>query len=324
MSISSIPATPQTCLICNAPLSFDRARMDRLCGRGECDWRYALLRRQNRVCTVCGRPLATSESAAQVCAAPACRRAAVEDIAQRGQERNQARWEALIQQEIEQAKQLRDRVITAFGVEKPESFPLVVIPAFTAKLVNLPERRRRNFRDHLNTLIGQAAILPDTVPAADREYAASSGLGSTPEAKTVMGMACACCKGLCCEGGGDHAYLDVATVRRYMAEHPDQRPRDVLAAYMDRVGRRTYEGSCIFHQSDGCALSRDMRADLCNRHYCKALGEFRQNLPTEGPVRAFFVSAHYGVVHAAALAHGDQMLVVQGVPPPQASTPTGE
>lgn len=323
MNASFIPATPQTCLICNAPLSFNRARIGQLCGRGECDWRYALLRRQNRVCAVCGRPLSASESAARVCAAPACRRAAVGDVARRAQERNQARWEALIQQEIEQAGQLRDRVINAFGFEKPESFPLVVIPAFAAKLVNLPERRRRNFRDHLTALIGQAAIASETAPAENRERVAPSSPGSdpTPEAQAVMGMACSCCKGLCCEGGGDRAYLDVATVRRYMAEHPDQRPRDVLAAYMDRVGHRTCEGSCIFHRSDGCALSRDMRADLCNRHYCKGLGEFRQNLPAGGPVRAFFVAAHYGAIHAAALVHGNQMLTVQATPPPQTPAP---
>jgi hypothetical protein len=126
-------------------------------------------------------------------------------------------------------------------------------------------------------------------------------------------MACSCCKGRCCEGGADHAYLKVETIRRYRAEHPDQRPRDVLAAYLDRVGHRSYEGSCIFHQGDGCALPRTMRADLCNRHYCKALLEFQRDLPNEGPIRAFFVAAHFGVVQTAALVHDKQMLTVPAV-----------
>lgn len=310
MNISSTAATLQTCSICNAPLSFNRARIGQLCGRRECDWRYSLLRQQNRVCTVCGRPLSEGESANRVCAAPACRRAAVGDIARRVSERNQARWEALIRQEIEQAGQLHDRVMNTFDLREPGSFPLVVIPAFTSRIVNLPERRRRAFRDHLTNLIAQVA-LPSEIPPSDEEGVVASLPDATPEAQAAMGMACSCCKGLCCESGADHAYLKVETIRRYRAEHPDQRPRDVLEAYLGRVGHRTYERSCIFHQSEGCALSRDMRADLCNRHYCKALKEFQQDLPASGgPVRAFFVSAHYGVVQTAALVHENQMLTV--------------
>ena len=218
-----------------------------------------------------------------------------------------------MQQEIEQASRLRDRVMNTFALREPESFPLVVIPAFTAKLVNLPERRRRAFRDHLTNLITQAVLPPET-PSSDREGVIASIPDAAPNAQAAMGMACSCCKGLCCESGADHAYLNVETIRRYRADHPEQRPRDMLAAYLDRVGHRTYEGSCIFHQSDGCALSRDMRADLCNRHYCKALKEFQRDLPaSDGPVRAFFVSAHYGVIQAAALVHENQMLTVPAI-----------
>lgn len=310
---NSTPAATPTCLICNAPLSFNPARTGKLCGRGECEWRYASLRRQKKICVACGRPLADRELPTRICSAPECQRTALAAYGRRVYERNQARSEALIREEIERATRLRDRVMSALDPREPASFPLTVIPAFTAKLINLPERRRRIFSDRLMALIAQAAAWPESPPASDRKNGEAPIPEATPAAQAVMGMACSCCKGSCCKDGADHAYLTVETIRRYRAAHPDQRPRDVLAAYLDRVGHRTYEGSCIFHQSDGCALPRDMRADLCNRHYCKALLEFQRNLPTEGPIRAFFVAADFGAVHAAALVHENQMLTVSAV-----------
>ena len=305
-----LPEAAPTCLICQAPLSFWQAQNSRLCGSGECDWRYALLRRQHEVCVVCGRPLSAQELPAQVCAAPACQRAAVAERGRVVYERNQARYAALIQQEIEQAARLRDRVMETFGLREPDSFRLTVIPAATNQLVNLPERRRRALRDHVNALIDQAAGWPAPPPMA--EEPAPPPTERESRLQIVLGQACACCRGFCCEGGGDHAYLTVETIRRYQAAYPDQRPRDILAAYLERVGQRTVEGSCIYHQADGCALPRALRANLCNRHFCKALVEFQRDLSATGPIRGFFVAANYGVVHAAALVHDAQTLLVQG------------
>ena len=264
---------------------------------------------------ICGRPLSPPELPTQVCAAPACQRAAVAERGRMVYERNQARYAALIQREIEQAVRLRDRVMTAFGFREPDSFRLAVIPAATARLVNLPERRRRALRDHLNALLDQTAGLP--APPLPAEEPASPPTPRESQLQTVLGQACACCKGFCCEGGGDHAYLTVETLRRYQAANPDQRPRDILAAYLERAGPQTIEGSCIYHQADGCALPRTLRADLCNRHFCKALVEFQRDLPATGPIRGFFVAAHYGVIHAATLVHDDQVLIVQGAGAPE-------
>lgn len=306
----ALPEASPTCLICQAPLSFWQAQNSRLCGRGECEWRYALLCQQHEICVVCGRPLSARELSTQTCSAPACQRAAVAERGRMVYERNQARYAALIQQEIEQATRLHDRVMEAFGFREPDSFRLTVIPAVTARLVNLPERRRRALRDHLNALLDQTAGLP--APPLTAEEPAPSPTPRESRLQAVLGQACACCQGFCCEGGGDHAYLTVETLRRYQAAHPDQRPHDFFAAYLERVDQRTVEGSCIYHQADGCALPRALRADLCNQHFCKALVEFQRDLPTTGPVRGFFVAAHYGVIHAAVLVHDDQVLIVQG------------
>lgn len=309
MSEKSKSSAVLACLICAAPLVSRRARHDKLCGRRECAWQYALLRRQQKLCKVCGRPLALSELPTRLCAALDCQRVGLAEFSRQVAERRQTRTKALIEQEVAEAIQLRDRVMGNFGLSQPEVFPLVVIPAFTAKLVSLPTQRRRTFREHLMALIDQSALPPE--PISKQEKVPPVVSDPTPEARAVLGMACSCCKGRCCEGGGDHAYLKVETIRRYRAEHPDQRPRDVLGAYLSRVGRRSYQGSCIFHQRDGCALSRDMRADLCNQHYCKALLEFRQTLPPTGAIGAFFVAADYGELQAAALVRENQLLAIQ-------------
>ncbi len=82
------------------------------------------------------------------------------------------------------------------------------------------------------------------------------------EVKALMSKACGVCQGYCCGFGGNHAYLTVETIKRYMAEHPNQRPRDVLAAYLSHVGNKTFDRSCVYHRPGGCSLPRAMRGHL--------------------------------------------------------------
>ncbi len=312
MTDLSVSVSLKTCLVCNTPLAAYQARNSTLCERRECNWQYSLLRRQRRLCKICARPLTLDEVAGQLCARAECRRAAVRDIAERVYQRNQLRSAALIQQENEQAQQLYDRVTHTFALASPQFFPLVVIPAYKARIVSLSKDRRHRFRKHLSALINQA-LLPAEDTTADQQPCPETSpvTARRPNAQVAMGLACSQCQGLCCTGGADHAYLQVETIRRYSADHPQHRPADILAAYLHHLSPRSYEGSCIFHQSDGCGLPRTLRADLCNRHYCKALQQFQQNLPDVGPVRAFFVAAHNGAVESAALVHDEQMLIVE-------------
>ena len=303
--------TASNCLICQAPLPFNPARTSPLCAREACRQRYSLLQRQGQVCRVCGRPLSARERPTQTCATAECQRAEVKDYAVQVYERNQARHTALLRQEIECAARLRDRVLTTFGIREPDSFPLVVIPAVTAGLVRLPEPRRQAFREHLMVLVEQV-FDPSEALAEPPERAPALSLppGQEPRVRAVLEQTCARCQGFCCQGGGDHAYLSVETLRAYRATHPKQDSSAVTAAYLDRVGSQTYQGSCIYHQADGCALSREMRPDLCNRFFCKALLEFQRDLPVSGPVRGFFVTADYGELHTATLVHESHALIV--------------
>jgi hypothetical protein len=308
-AVSKLAGT-STCLICDAPLSWSQARNSKLCFRAECAWRYSLLKKQNKLCRICGRPLSDQDWASGTCAAPDCRRAALarqahEDHEQRVRQEQKLR---------EQAQKLRDHVMNRFGIREPKSFLLAVIPAAVHRVTRLPAQRRREFRDHLQSLIDRAASLP-VPPTVDQESVTESALIQDARLQAASGNACACCQGSCCRGGAyTHAYLGVETLQRYMATHPNQSPRQILAAYLRHMGDETCEGSCVYHRTDGCSLPRDMRANICNEFYCGGLREFRENVPTTGPVRGFFVATTDDAIQRAALVHEEQILMIPAPP----------
>lgn len=306
----SRPGT-STCLICNAPLPWNQARSNKLCSRAECTWRYSLLKKQNKLCRICSRPLSDQEWASGICAAPDCRRT---DLAQRAHEEHQQRTQQ--EQKLrEHAQQLRDQVVNRFGVRQPESFLLAVIPAAIHRITRLPAQRRREFRDHLKSLIDRAAALPAPPAVVDQEPVMESVAVQDARLQAASGSACACCQGSCCRGGAyTHAYLGVETLQRYMTTHSKQSPRKVLASYMRHISAETCEGSCVYHREDGCSLPREMRANICNEFYCGGLREFRANVPATGPVRGFFVATADNAIQRAALVHEEQRLMVPAPP----------
>jgi hypothetical protein len=155
----------------------------------------------------------------------------------------------------------------------------LALPSGPRRLVNLPERDRGRYRDHLNRII--AAAMSDATPAPEP---AGGVPAPEPAAGTaLLGRLCACCGGGCCTRGGHTAYLSAATIRRYMAGHPGMRPREVLAAYLDRLAFRTEAGSCVNHTAGGCGLPREMRSDICNRYLCAPLSDLRGRLEAAAP-----------------------------------------
>ncbi len=101
---------------------------------------------------------------------------------------------------------------------------------------------------------------------------------ATPEPTSfvaaVLTAGCATCRGHCCKGGGDHAYLDERTMARVRRDHPEDDARAIIRLYLDRVAPRSFAGSCLFHGPDGCTLGRELRSELCNSYYCDGLQAF--------------------------------------------------
>ena len=141
---------------------------------------------------------------------------------------------------------MRDRVLATLGVRELDSFPLVVTPSMTAGLAPLPEQRKEVFREHLTALVEQA-FDPSPAPVEPPERISTQPPEPEPRVRTVLEQTCARCRGFCCQGGGNRAYLDVETLRADRAAHLEQDASAVTAAYLDRVGSRTYRDSCLYH-----------------------------------------------------------------------------
>lgn len=194
------------------------------------------------------------------------------------QRREQQARELVIAQRLEAKRESEARenqaaweTVTRRSSAYPASqYERVVLPSGPRRLSNLPQRRRNRYRDHLNRIIAEAATRP-----------AGSGAQPVPppskpsplqaSAVSLIEKLCTLCAGGCCTRGGHAAYLTAETIRRFMSQQPHLRPRDVLAAYLDRVAHRTETASCVNHAANGCTLPREMRSDTCNDFYCDAL-----------------------------------------------------
>jgi hypothetical protein len=119
----------------------------------------------------------------------------------------------------------------------------------------------------------------------------------TPEptgfSATVLNAGCATCRGHCCKGGGEHAYIDERTMARVRRDNPELDARAIIQRYLRRVAPSSYQGSCLFHGEAGCTLGRALRAELCNAYYCNGLQDFLKR--AEVPERVQIVAARNGM-----------------------------
>jgi hypothetical protein len=228
---------------------------------------------------VCGRPRDVHEVArGATCSDPRCRWLHLR------------RTLVARRQRLEQAAlALATGALATLGETAPGRFALALLPANDRRISNLPARRRRRLRDHLARLVSAAAE-----QSASRRHGPPPARGEPDEGAeelAVLAAGCATCRGYCCRLGGDSAFLEVATLRRYLAEHSGVRPRDALEAYLARLPEKTYRGSCVYHAARGCALPRDMRADQCNQWYCEGLRDLRSQMRETGTHSALAVAS---------------------------------
>lgn len=273
----------QTCLVCDAPLSAHRRLGGaRVCGAFACDEKLRTTPPHER-CAVCTRPLAPREWADRVCSADACRRAYfVTRVREAEQERVRAVHAAAVQRRAESAR--------ARGLDL-EAYPVAVVPALEARATRLPAWRRQAFAEHLAREIAIAVARgPSSAPPEETDPP------PTPTERAAFAAACATCRGFCCRNGGERAYLSADRLQRHLAEHPEQGPDGVLAAYMQHVGPTTMKHSCVYHRATGCSLPRDMRSDTCNRFHCGPLHDLRRTV-NESDGRAYIAAAWGRDIH---------------------------
>lgn len=195
------------------------------------------------------------------------------------------------------------------GIGQPESFVPQIVPAASRPLTDLPEGRREALREHLLEVMSQACTPHDDSSSGTPQAETSSGATEEDsEDLWVSTRVCGICKGSCCTTGGDHAYLDVSTIRRYMHEHSGAAAAEVLEAFLARVEPRTYRDSCVYHGKNGCGLPRSMRSETCNAFCCAELREVHSGLSGDGPRRVFFAAAEGDAIMRFAFVDFDESL----------------
>ncbi len=155
----------------------------------------------------------------------------------------------------------------------------VIVPRSHKVLVPTSSERARRLRKHL--IAALRALRTMKLPERSDPPPPTEPVGFVAR---VAQTACTLCKGWCCKGGGDHAYLDEQTMARVRRDRPELDARAVLMLYIDRVPRDGYEGSCLFHGSQGCTLTRSLRSDVCNSYFCAGLASYLSGDDATSPV----------------------------------------
>jgi hypothetical protein len=145
----------------------------------------------------------------------------------------------------------------------------VMVPLNQRALVPTSPERVRRLRRHLIASLRAMRTMKDPKGSV-------SPLRSEPDefVGKVARAACTVCKGWCCKGGGDHAYLDERVMARVRNARAELDARAVVRLYVERVPAAGYDGSCVFHGADGCTLDRSLRSDVCNSYFCSGLGNY--------------------------------------------------
>jgi hypothetical protein len=190
-----------------------------------------------------------------------------------------ARQDATVSDQAEQGMSTEYFTIVAGDGDAAGGNQALAVPLNRKPLAPASPERVRRLRKHLVASLRAMRTMKDPKGSA-------SPLRPEPDDFTgqVARAACTACRGWCCKGGGEHAYLDERVMARVRHAQPELDARAVLRLYIERVPAVGYEGSCVFHGTKGCTLDRSLRSDVCNSYFCTALGNYVKTGGTSGDV----------------------------------------
>ena len=256
------------------------------------------LRPGQPACRFCGTPLDPHQAArGGICDAPHCETRRVQEAGRHVFHRD---WYDYVERQRSAVQAAANELAAAareLGGE-PERVAYGVVPRLERPVVALPGARRARFAAHLETVIGEAFAGDPPLPsAADLERRETAERPEHP----LIGATCATCGGACCMiGGVRHAFLDADTIRLHRRRHLGASADDVRAHYLGRLPGRSVEHSCVYHGPQGCVLSRDERADICNRYHCNPQMHLLTRFRDMGTSRAVILAQEDGTGRALA------------------------
>jgi hypothetical protein len=241
------------------------------CGsRGRLDIRLSPV----RACVECGAPIDPIQGAttAAVCGRLPCVVAA--SASQVDEQR------AMDEERVRRAR----AALEAEG-HRPFEVSWSLVPENRAVPTSLPPGATDDFLAHLRRVTEEASdegSLGDPPPR--------TGAHPTAAEASAFARACTACRGWCCRGGGTHAFLDAASIRRIRAEE-DLDASELEGQYLSRLQPTHLEGGCLFQGQTGCRLPRTLRSDTCNDWLCEDLTATRVDWREKGgpPLDQHFV-----------------------------------
>lgn len=264
-----------------------------VCRLPVCRARYAALPPSHR-CVGCARPLEVAQWAAGNCGDPSCRE---KQVMRRPLAASQKARADLLASAL--ARRNRSAASRRIPLAERASYKLAILPHIDHRPSALPKKRRDAFEAHLRESIARAReqlLIHKPLPAVSTEGRTSGDAvdaRSVAEAKLV-GAGCALCRGWCCVGGGDTAYIEVATMVRYLLTFPAHDDDTIVATFLSHVPPRTLTRGCVYQHEHGCTLPRELRSDVCNRFYCGGIDMIRQEYAPGEQLRAYFLHTRNG------------------------------
>ncbi len=206
-------------------------------------------------CRYCESRLDVHRQLCGYCGSAACQlQAAIEaDTAKKAEKK--ARLQASVAELLE----------SLAGGEETRSVATVITPSNDQRLTALSKDRVTAFSQHLSAVF--SAVLDDNDTASEPVDTAPVTTGQ--RADPLFNKACAHCRGHCCQhGNAAQAFLSKETIRDRLAQLGVDHHGELLDRYLGLIPDYSFENSCIYHAADGCALSRELRSDVCNGFYC--------------------------------------------------------
>jgi len=223
----------------------------------------------NRSGSRCGHPVSFAMFRLGICNDPNCQSQRIRDLQKAAEDERTARDRRLAFREYNAS-------VAAKQVLDSSDCISLTVPSNSRQICNLPEKRRRLFRDHLYRIINDSASYSfdgrtEGVTLENIEMSAQ------PPPSVEMN-ACTVCRGICCLSGGTKAYMTPKTIKDLTARQPKLRPAQVVQLFMDRIPKLTYSNSCVFHCESGCALTRELRSETCNIFVCGSIQRINNKL----------------------------------------------
>ncbi len=184
---------------------------------------------------------------------------------------------------LARATRLRHLITPTPGIQRPETYCVIITPANEHPLVPLPRENRYHFVKRLIQLV------ETTLTDGWRE---PKPLDAFQPQTQILEAACANCGGKCCLRGGTRAHLDQDAIYRTVQLHPKADTRLIISAYCSYLPIETYSGSCVFHAANGCSLPRVMRSNVCLNTICGSIVEIQQRMELDGEYRFFLAASN--------------------------------